>query len=188
MINKLSGLRTYLAGPIDSANDLGAGWRKDIGSFLINLGVSVYNPLEKPVSIGLEDFEHREERRIAKDNEDWDVLRGYMKKIRQIDLRMVDVSDFVICYLDHNIKTCGSYEEIFMAEKQRKPVLIVSNGGIRNLSDWMFGAFNLEHMFDNWAELKWYLNEVNTIGEKADSTGRWVFFDNLRLKELQTNE
>ena len=43
-----------------------------------------------------------------------------------IDLRMVDVSDFIIAYCPTNIYSVGTVHEIVVARQQRKPVLFVS--------------------------------------------------------------
>ncbi len=43
-----------------------------------------------------------------------------------IDLRMVDISDFVIAYCPTNIYSVGTVHEIVVARQQRKPVLFVS--------------------------------------------------------------
>ncbi len=43
-----------------------------------------------------------------------------------IDLRMVDTSDFIICYCPTNVYSVGTPHEIILANEQRKPVLFVS--------------------------------------------------------------
>src|SRR5205823_11163287 len=42
-----------------------------------------------------------------------------------IDLRMVDTSDFIICYCPTNVYSVGTPHEIILANEQRKPVLFV---------------------------------------------------------------
>jgi len=43
-----------------------------------------------------------------------------------IDLRMVDTSDFIICYCPTNVYSVGTPHEIILANEQHKPVLFVS--------------------------------------------------------------
>ena len=43
-----------------------------------------------------------------------------------IDLRMVDTSDFIVCYCPTNVYSVGTPHEIILAREQRKPVLFVS--------------------------------------------------------------
>ena len=44
-----------------------------------------------------------------------------MKIIRCVDLRMVDISDFLVVNLDPDIPTFGTHEEIANANRQRSP-------------------------------------------------------------------
>ena len=48
-MNRLNGLRCYLAGPIDYAADDGVGWRNDITPWLQEKGVKVLDPCDKPI-------------------------------------------------------------------------------------------------------------------------------------------
>ena len=54
----------------------------------------------------------------------YEELSGLMKTIRSVDLRLVDISDFLIVSLDLNTHPCGTYEEIFLANRQKKPIII----------------------------------------------------------------
>ena len=62
-VNKIAGLRTYLCGAMDRVPDGGVGWRRKIGQYLMTRGVVVFDPANKPIDIGVEDIEGREERR-----------------------------------------------------------------------------------------------------------------------------
>jgi hypothetical protein len=59
---KLTGMRTYLAGAMDRVADGGVGWRNRISPILKSMGVTVLNPCDKPVEVGLEDESTRFER------------------------------------------------------------------------------------------------------------------------------
>ena len=54
-MNRLKGMRTYLAGAMDRVPDGGAGWRDKITPLLKKMGVVVLNPCDKPSEIGKED-------------------------------------------------------------------------------------------------------------------------------------
>ena len=43
-MHRLKGLRAYLAGPIDNADDDGVGWRVEMTKFLEPFGVTVFDP------------------------------------------------------------------------------------------------------------------------------------------------
>lgn len=46
-----------------------------------------------------------------------------MKVIRSVDLRLVDISDFMIVNLDLETHPCGTLEEIFWANRQKSRYL-----------------------------------------------------------------
>ena len=59
MINRLKGMRTYLAGAMDRVPDGGVVWRDKITPLLESKGVVVLNPCDKPVEVGIEDASTR---------------------------------------------------------------------------------------------------------------------------------
>jgi hypothetical protein len=99
-----------------------------------------------------------------------------MKPIVLADLRMVEVSDFLIVYLDPSVQMCGTWEELFVGLRQHKPVFVVVNGGKQKLNFWMFGRINPDFVFDSFDDVKNYLDQVDNETIRADSS-RWIFFD-----------
>lgn len=174
--NRLFGNRCYLAGAIDRHPDLGQGWREEITPVLQSIGVLVLNPMNKPIDVPGDDPGGRESRRIMKQNEDYESLAAYVKKLRQVDLRLVDISDFLIVSIDTSVYACGTFEELFWANRQKKPVLVWSQGGKKDAPDWLFGTIPHQHIFGSVPDLMNYLIYVDS-GEHPDTLGRWVFFD-----------
>jgi len=100
-----------------------------------------------------------------------------MKIVRSVDLRMVDMSDFLIVNLDMDIHTCGSYEEIFWANRLKNPILIhCEQGKARGCPDWLFPVLPHQHIFDKWTDICKYLWEVHT-GLDTETYNRWMFFN-----------
>ena len=99
-MNRLNKQRAYLAGAIDREADRGKGWRDNITPFLNNLGVTVFNPLIKPGEIGKEDENTSSLKKQLKKERRYDELYKVMKAIRGVDLRLVDISDFLIVNLE----------------------------------------------------------------------------------------
>jgi hypothetical protein len=139
--NFLQGARVYLAGPMDfvASRELERqrGWRTRTRQFLEQLGVTVFDPWEKPAIRGL--FEYgKEDTKTIKKRDRWTFEPGaegsatraelaeYFWETMHIDLRMVDISDFVIAYCPTNIYSVGTVHEIVVARSQHKPVLFVS--------------------------------------------------------------
>ena len=110
--------------------------------------------------------------------ERWDELRKLAKEIVLVDLRMVEVADFMICYLDRDIHQCGTYDELFEALRRRKPTLIVHKGGKKEMSMWLRGKVNHNFVFESFDELYSYLEALHDGTIEPDYT-RWVFFDKV---------
>lgn len=176
MINRLSNQRVYLAGAMDRVKDRGNGWRDSITPFLESLGIIVFNPIKKPSSIGQEDETVYALKKDLKNNQKYDDLSKLMKQIRSVDLRLVDISDFLIVNLDLDIHPCGTYEEIFWANRQKKPILIHMVQGKQNAPDWLFGTIPHNMIFSSWDELKNYILYIDD-NESIENYKRWYFFN-----------
>jgi uncharacterized membrane protein len=135
------------------------------------------DPTRKPIDIGVEDDESRAMRKQSKKLGKLGPVVDEMKPIRRVDLRMVDICDFLIVNLDLDIHACGTYEEIFLANRQKKPILIHVEQGRNAVPDWLLGTVPEEYIFDSWDDLYDYLNRVNGDEEWKDVHGRWYFFD-----------
>jgi len=164
-MNVLKDSSCYLAGPIDKASDYGKGWRNSITPFLKELGVKIFNPCDKPSHLLNESAESVQHRNRLKLCGKFDEVSKLVKEIRNIDLRMVDMCDFLIVHLDNNIRTCGTWEELFTANRNKKPILVHIEQGKVNVPDWLLGTIPHEFIFSRWQDLKNYLVEAN-IGNK----------------------
>jgi hypothetical protein len=133
--------RVYLSGPMDfvasRADEKKYGWRVRVGAFLRSFGAIVFDPWNKPRVRGLHEY-GKEDVATIKLREKWTfeaTKQGAQARAEcahkfwetmHIDLRMVDISDFVIAYCPTNIYSVGTPHEIIMARQQHKPVLFVS--------------------------------------------------------------
>jgi hypothetical protein len=137
----LDGSRVYLSGPMDfvasRADEAKFGWRTRVGAFLARMGVTVFDPWNKPDVRGL--YQYGREGIDTTDIRDaWTFapgakgararakVSGKFWETQHIDLRMVDTSDFLVAYCPTNIYSVGTPHEIIVARDQRKPVLFVS--------------------------------------------------------------
>jgi nucleoside 2-deoxyribosyltransferase len=173
--HRLNKTRAYLAGAMDRVEDRGIQWREDITPFLEKLGVIVFNPLKKPIDIGKEDSETHQLKSILKKEYRYDELSDIMKTIRSVDLRLVDISDFMIVNLDLDVHPCGTYEEIFWANRQKKPIIVHMVQGKQKAPDWLFGTIPHKMIFSSWNEIKNYLNTIHN-SELIETFNRWYFF------------
>ena len=99
-----------------------------------------------------------------------------MKTIRTTDLRLVDISNFLVVNLDLDVHPCGTYEEIFWANRQKKPILIHMEQGKKNAPDWLFGTIPHQMIFSSWDEIKEYLRNIDS-GKYFKTYDRWYFFN-----------
>jgi hypothetical protein len=137
----LQDARVYLSGPMDFVasrdDEKRLGWRTRVGQFLRQMGGVVFDPWDKPDVRGLHEYGIEGEKTTSA-RDGWtfaqttegaiarsQIADGFWPALH-IDLRMVDTSDFVICYCPTNIYSVGTPHEIILARQQRKPVLFVS--------------------------------------------------------------
>jgi hypothetical protein len=119
------------------AKEKKSGWRIRVREFLRSFGATVFDPWSKPKVRGLHEY-GKEDVATIKLREKWtfaptqegaksraECAQGFWETMH-IDLRMVDISDFVIAYCPTNIYSVGTPHEIIIARQQHKPVLFVS--------------------------------------------------------------
>jgi hypothetical protein len=174
-MNRLRNQRVYLAGAMDRVPDRGTTWRDNITPFLEEMGIRVFNPVSKPTDIGLEDQDSHLIKTKLKEKQRYDELASMMKIIRSVDLRLVDISDFLIVNLDINTHPCGTLEEIFWANRQKKPIIVHMVQGKQQTPDWLFGTIPHQMIFSTWEEIKDYLVHIDGA-ENIDTYRRWYFF------------
>lgn len=175
-MNRLVGMRGYLCGAIELDEDLGRDWRDMIQEETKDLRITWLNPCKKPIDIGYEDLENHEHRRKLKDEHRWDEIRDAMKVVRCVDLRMVDIADFLVVSLDVSIHTCGTYEEIFLANRQKKPIIVRVKQGKEYTPDWLFATLPHQMIFSTWGGVQYYLSHI-AGDQQIDSHNRWFFFN-----------
>ena len=174
-MNRLNKSRVYLAGAMDRVPDRGMTWRAAITPFFEEMGVEVFNPISKPTNIGMEDQDSHVIKTKLKKQERYDELTHMMKTIRSVDLRLVDISDFLVVNLDITVHPCGTLEEIFWANRQKKPIIVHMVQGKRETPDWLFGTIPHQMIFSTGEEIKEYLVHINS-SENIDTHRRWYFF------------
>ena len=148
----------YLSGPIENAKDNGANWRNDITKWLrYKLNHKVFNPVIETKSI-IKNHNSNDFRLMKKSNPE-----QYKKLIRQIikiDLdAVVNSTDYLIVKWDESVfKGGGTHGEVTMAYWLKKPVFLVNELPIDDVSSWIFSCS--EHIFDNFDDLKIKLEEL----------------------------
>lgn len=176
-MGRLNGMLCYGVGPIDRVSvETATNWRRDMGHFLKELGVIFLDPTNKPVKGLSEDLECINNREKLKQEGKYDELSKIVRKVRTFDLRCVDLASFIVAYINVDVHLCGSWEEIFLANRQKKPIIMMVEGGKQKTPSWVFGAINHNLIFSNWDEVKTYLLHIDQ-DEQIEHLGRWTFLD-----------
>ena len=171
-LNRLDNSVCYLSGPIDFDKSDGVSFRKLIRESLSHLNIKFLDPTDKPITWAKEIGAEKQLLRKYKEQGRYDELTIAVKKIRRADLRCCDKADFQIAYIDTSIHMCGTYDEIFTMERQKKPVLALIKGHKKDLPIWLFGAIRHEEMFESLDQLVNYINGLASGKNNMDS--RWL--------------
>lgn len=180
-MNKLTGMRAYLGGAMENALGCGVDWRKKFKERM-GFGVTWLDPTDKPIDLGFEDVENHERRIELKKQREFGIVADEMRVVRRVDLRMVDISDFLIFNIDVDIHTCGTYEEVTRANNQKKPIIVKMQQGVERTPDWLLGMIPYEMIFSTWGQVEMYLKRVD-IGHDTRTFGRWMFFTLPSLRD-----
>lgn len=173
MSNPFEKTRAYLGGHIEYSKN--GDWRTEFARTLKDrFDIIPLSPLEK-CFVDQQD-ENEELKVILKEKmraEEFYEVSTYMKEIIRKDLRLIDISDFCIFYLEPENATFGSVHEIIVAAQQRKPVLLVINDRSKTPL-WLMGIINSHYIFDSLSAVINYLTDICLIKAKFDSK-YWKF-------------
>lgn len=159
--SNLDGAIVYLAGPIQFAKDDGVNWRNELKSKLGDY-LRVIDPCDKPEDKTLDVQEEKRHAKEMKKLGDYKALQDFVRKYRHLDLRYVDISDFIVALIDTDIHLCGTYDEIFNAERQRKPIIFIAANGKQRLPDWLFAFADLEYIVESVDECVDLIEKINS--------------------------
>jgi len=168
---KLDESLCYLSGPMEYAKDNGVIWRRKFIKLCQQKGLQIkfIDPTNKP---GKEDSLIEEDKKTQielQETGQFLKLKQYVSAYRRADLRFVDISDFLVALVDPNVHMCGTYNEIFTAEQQHKPIFFVCEGGLKKLPRWLFGVIDLDdvsknkrcNVFENFEQVIEELEKIN---------------------------
>jgi len=169
--NHLRGTSCYLVGQMQYAD--GTAWRNTAKGRLEPRGITCFDPYHKPFIEAVDESPETRDSLLARlDEGDYDGVAERMKKVRGFDLNLVDRCDFVIAYLNIKIPTCGSYEEIFWANRIKKPIFLTIEGGKRNTPLWLLGTIPHKYIYDSVEDSLSMIESIDSGIVEIDSD-RW---------------
>jgi len=156
----------------------GESWRNLVKDRFSKIGITCFDPYNKPF---LFSFDESPEFHVKLTNmrleERYDELSILCREFRSFDLNLVDRSDFIIFYLNPKVHTCGSYEEFFTANRAKKQIFLVVEGGKKCTPYWIFGTINHENIYNNLEELFEKIEGIDSGKIEIDNT-RWRLLKN----------
>ncbi len=175
-MNELEGLKIFLSGGIDRVPDDGIQWREEIKQKCetIKLPFIFLDPTDKPDGLGCEVGLEKYKIKNHLNNGNWEEASEWSRNVRHIDLRMIDKTDLYIVYIDLDSHLCGTYNELFEAENQQKPLFAIMKSPYtkKDFPGWLVSIFREEEVFNSVDECVDYLNKINNGQIKIDN--RWL--------------
>lgn len=165
--NLLKNSYCYLVGPIEYSSNC-FDWRLAITESIKHLGIKCFDPnMDHFVNQPTETQNDRDILKIKREIGDWEYISNYMKSVIRRDLRMVDLSTFIIGKIDPETPTFGTIHEIVIASMQSKPILIYTDNK-KKFPLWLAGLLNMDLVFEKWEDIINYLIDINSGKLYAD--------------------
>ena len=151
----------------------GRDWRSEVTEQLSPLGITCFNPYDKPFIKDVnEDDNARENMKTWMKTKQYDRVTDRMKTVRSYDLNLVDRSDFIIGHLVPDVASWGSAEEIVTAVRMKKPIFVSMEGGKCKTPLWMLGMFPHKYIYNSLDEIVEMLYAIDN-GIKEIDSDRW---------------
>jgi nucleoside 2-deoxyribosyltransferase len=167
--------KCYLAGNIENSNAPNS-WRDQVKNELADTGIIFFDPLKKPFLDSVnEDKEHMARLHALREEGHFDELSRIMRKIRVEDLSLVDRADFLIASISAKTASWGTAEEVFWANRMKKPIFLVVAEGKRACPFWIFGTLPSSQVYGKIEDV---IKEIKALdaGETAIDLTRWKIF------------
>jgi nucleoside 2-deoxyribosyltransferase len=167
--------KCYLAGNIENSH-APHSWRDQVKNELRETGILFFDPLKKPFLDSVnEDKEHMVRLAKLREEDRFDELAKVMRKIRVEDLSLVDRADFLIACISAKTASWGTAEEVFWANRMKKPIYLVVTEGRRACPFWIFGTLPSDQIYGKIEDVIGEIRQLDAGEKKLDLT-RWKIF------------
>lgn len=147
-------------GPMQYAD--GQGIRNYFKQELGKLGIVVFDHYRKPFCDETDEGSTTKEQLFRwMEEEEYDKV-AEKKMIRTVDLKLVDISDWIIFYFSPKVMTCGSWEEFFWAARLKKKILFVNVEGKKKSPFWVLWTIPHADIFSSREEAVEYIRKVDS--------------------------
>jgi len=170
-MNLLNKTKTYLVGHMQYAD--GSGWRQYVKKELSPLGITIFDPYDKPFIKDVDEgYEIRKSLSSLMNDENYDEVQEKMREIRIYDLNLVDRSDFIIAHIIPDVASWGSAEELVTANRSKKPIFLSVEGGKKKCPLWLLGTIPHRYIYNSLSDIVATIGGINKGYIKIDSD-RW---------------
>lgn len=167
----LRGTRTYLAGNLESSSDT-TNWRSYIKSELKKLGIISFNPMEQNFTNDTAESDDTRNGLISqRELGKWEDVSTFMKATIEKDLRLIDISDFIIFNFEFDKPTFGTTHELVIAQLQKKPIFLIVKDRTK-VPLWIMGLVPEKYIYDSIDDVLEILSDIHSGVIKIDSS-RW---------------
>jgi hypothetical protein len=167
----LNKTRVYLCGGMQYIN--GRGWRENVTQELGKMGITTFNPYIKPFMDDVkEDEASRQLLGEQMKSGDYEAVSVRMRKVRNFDLRLCDISDFIVAHINPSVASWGSAEELVTSVRAKKPLFISIEGGKQLCPLWIMGMVPHHYIYNNTSEIVDMLKNIDSKEKSIDSE-RW---------------
>jgi hypothetical protein len=170
-MNILNKTKTYLVGHMQYVD--GSSWRQYVKTRLSPMGITVFDPYEKPFIKDVDEGNTvREKLSMYMERGDYDSVQSIMREIRIYDLNLVDRSDFIIAHIIPNVASWGSAEELVTANRSKKPIFLSIEGGKKKCPLWLMGTIPHAYIYNTISDVLDVISNINRGSEPIDMH-RW---------------
>lgn len=170
-MNFLKKTRVYLIGHMEYSD--GRGWRNVAKEELSKRNITVFDPYEKPFLNEIkEDEEARNDLKNQMKNGEYDKVTERMKDVRSDDLRLCDISDFFIAKIEPSVASWGSAEELTTANRMKKPIFLIIEGGKSKCPLWIMGMLKHKYIYNTLDEVLEIVGKIDD-GIIIPDSSRW---------------
>lgn len=146
--NPLYKARCTVIGAMQHGTD-GRSIRSEMSERLGKHGIIVFDHYNKPFAEAVpEDEDRRDYMKMLLENGEYDKLSD-LRSIRTFDLKLIDVSDFIVFVFDPKVPTCGSWEEFFLANRAKRPIFFINAGGKKSTPFWVFWTIPHKYIYES---------------------------------------
>lgn len=172
--NILRKTKAYLIGHMQYAN--GQGWRNEFKDKIAEIGVTCFDPYDKPFEqhlLGVDESDTIRDDCLTKMQQgDYDSVATLFKHVRNLDLALCDKSDFIVGNIIPSVASWGTAEELSTSAKMKKPIFLIVEGGKVKTPLWILGMIPHSFIFDSVDEVVEKLRKIDN-GEEPIQTKYW---------------